>query len=130
MSADGGTALRGPYGGVLKPFAPGQSGNPGGIGKAKRAVKLLARENCQKAMQVIVDLMDCETDAVRLAAAIEVKNTAIGKPRVRDLTREEIEREVDKRIAELARKAHEALQQGAIDVTPEEGPDDQPTNTR
>ncbi len=69
-------------------------------------------------MEIIIELMEhSEDDKVRLAAAIEVKNTAIGKPRVRDLTKEEIESEVDKRLRELAKQANEMRARGAL-VTP------------
>lgn len=99
-------------------WKPGQSGNPGGISRVKREVRELAKANSVRAMQKIVDLIDAEDERVALAAAIEVKNTAIGKPRVRDLTREEIEREVDKRISELTAKALEARRAGSVDVEP------------
>lgn len=82
----------------------------------KREVRELAKANSVRAMQKIVDLIDAEDERIALAASIEVKNTAIGKPRVRDLTSEEIEREVDKRIAELTAKALEARRGIAIDV--------------
>lgn len=119
MSADGSTGLSGPQRPVgLRPWQPGQSGNPGGLSRVKRAVKDLAKANSVRAMQRIVDLIDAEDEKVSLAAAIEVKNTAIGKPRVRDLTKEEIEREVDKRIAELSKQALDARRTGALDVTP------------
>jgi hypothetical protein len=116
VSADG-AALTGPQSG-LKPWAPGQSGNPGGLSKVKREVKDLAKKNSVRAMQKIVDLIDDDDSRVALAAAIEVKNTAIGKPRVRDLTKEEIEAEVDKRIRQLAEQANALRRQGALDVTP------------
>lgn len=118
MSADGVIATGGS--GNLRPFKPGQSGNPSGLSKARAKVEKYARQNCVEAMETIVELMrSAEDERTRLAAAIEVKHTAIGRPKARDLTAEEIDRLVDKRIAELARKAHEAMQQGALDVTPE-----------
>ena len=104
----------------LKPWRKGQSGNPSGMSRVKREVRDLAKANSVRAMQKIVDLMDAEDERVALAAAIEVKNTAIGKPRTRDLTREEIEREVDKRIADLTAKALEAKRGAAIDVESKE----------
>lgn len=105
--------------GQLTPWKPGQSGNPLGISKAKRVVRDLAVKNCARSMEVIIELMEtAEDERVRLAAAIEVKNTAIGKPRVRDLTKEEIEAEVDKRIRALAQQANEMRRAGALDVTP------------
>lgn len=101
----------------LRPWKPGQSGNPGGVSKIKREVKELARQSATAAMERIIELMHAGDERVALMAAIEVKNTAIGKPKVRDLTREEIEREVDKRISQLSAEALELRRAGAIEVT-------------
>jgi hypothetical protein len=39
-------------------FQPGQSGNPGGRPKASLAVRKLARENTERAMQALADALD------------------------------------------------------------------------
>ncbi len=121
MSADGSIATG--NSGNLTPWPKGVSGNKSGLtreqSRKRRAVKRLALDACEEAMSTIIDLMrTSEHDVVRLQAAVEVRNSAIGKPKLRDLTREEVEAEVDKRLRELAKQANEMRARGALDVTP------------
>lgn len=62
--------------GNLKPFKPGQSGNPGGRPKG---IAALAREHTNKAIDVLVAGMDDEDARVRIAAAKEIIDRGFGK---------------------------------------------------
>lgn len=64
----------------LKPFKPGQSGNPAGKAKAATDVVKLARDGSEKAIKRLVKLIDSEEDRVALAAAVAVLDRAVGKP--------------------------------------------------
>lgn len=64
----------------LKPFRPGQTGNPGGRPKAATDVVKLARDGSEKAIKRLVKLIDSEEDRVALAAAVAVLDRAVGKP--------------------------------------------------
>ncbi len=123
MSADGAMVPTGGSGN-LKPWPKGKSGNSMGFSRVeaqkRKAVKKLALLHSEEAMETIIELMrSSEQDAVRLQAAIEVRNTAVGKPKSRDVTAEEMDELVDKRIRALAQEANEMKRRGALDVTPE-----------
>lgn len=109
----------------MKSWKPGQSGNPSGLTsaevRARRTIRKLACASTEDAMNTLSDLMKSSpSDMVRFLAAKEIKDTAGGKPKVRDLTAEEMDRLVDKRIGELLAKAVEAKRAGSIDVDVEE----------
>lgn len=61
----------------LKPWAKGQSGNPGGRPKG---IAAKAREHTDKALDVLVEGMADEDPRVRVAAAKEVLDRGWGKP--------------------------------------------------
>lgn len=61
----------------LKPFKPGQSGNPGGRPKGLAAK---AREYADRALEVIAEALEDVDPKVRLAAAKEVFDRGYGKP--------------------------------------------------
>ena len=61
----------------LKPFKPGQSGNPGGRPKGLAAK---AREYADRALEVIAEALEDADPKVRLAAAKEVFDRGYGKP--------------------------------------------------
>jgi hypothetical protein len=63
----------------LIPFQKGQSGNPGGKNKQIEEMKSLARDNGTKALNRIIELIDCEDPRVCLMAAKEVLDRAFGK---------------------------------------------------
>ena len=61
----------------LKPFRPGQSGNPGGRPKG---IAAKAREHGDKALQVLVDGLADDDIKTRLIAAREILDRGYGKP--------------------------------------------------
>lgn len=61
----------------LKPWKPGQSGNPGGRPKG---IAARAREHTDKAIEVLVDGMADEDPRVRVVAAKEILDRGYGKP--------------------------------------------------
>lgn len=63
----------------LIPFQKGQSGNPGGKNKQIEEMKSLARDNGTKALNRIIELIECEDPRVCLMAAKEVLDRAFGK---------------------------------------------------
>jgi hypothetical protein len=60
------------------PFQPGQSGNPGGVAKADRAVKELARQHTDKAIAALVAALD--DPKTRVAAATALLDRGYGRP--------------------------------------------------
>lgn len=62
---------------MLKPFKPGQSGNPGGRPKG---IAAKAREHTDTALEVLVAGMADDDARVRVAAAREVLDRGWGKP--------------------------------------------------
>lgn len=64
----------------LKPFKPGQSGNPGGRSPIIKEIRTLAQSNGKEAFQRVLDLMMSDDERVALTAAQEVLNRAYGKP--------------------------------------------------
>ena len=61
----------------LKPFKPGQSGNPGGRPKG---IAAKAREHTDKALDVLVAALDDKDSKVRITAAKEIIDRGFGKP--------------------------------------------------
>lgn len=64
----------------LKPFQPGQSGNPSGRPKKVRELASIAEENSEKAMRKLAKLVDSSDDRVALAAAQALLDRSMGKP--------------------------------------------------
>ncbi len=62
------------------PFAPGQSGNPGGRPKLPNEVKELARAASEKAISRAIELMDSPDENVALKAISTVLDRGYGKP--------------------------------------------------
>jgi len=62
-------------------FKPGQSGNPGGRPREEMAVIQLAKQNSEKAILKLVELIDSEDPKVSIAASNAVLDRAIGKPK-------------------------------------------------
>lgn len=63
----------------LKPFVKGVSGNPGGRPGVNKDAKKLAKANCHKAMQRLIELLDDEDSRVVIAAAREILDRGLGK---------------------------------------------------
>jgi hypothetical protein len=63
-------------------FAKGQSGNPNGRppGTTTKKIAEELRAHLPKAIETLLQLMDSETDSVRLKAATEVLDRVYGKP--------------------------------------------------
>ena len=62
------------------PFAPGQSGNPGGRPKENAEVKALARSHGKAALEKIVALMSSADERIALAASQTLLDRGFGKP--------------------------------------------------
>lgn len=65
----------------LKPFQKGQSGNPSGRPKKDKDITVLARDESEKALKVLIKLMGSDDDRVALTAAQAVLDRAVGKPK-------------------------------------------------
>ena len=70
-----------PHGGALRPWQPGQSGNPGGIGAALREVTRLAREASPDVMRRLIAIaVDPEEDTrAVIVAAQTILDRAFGR---------------------------------------------------
>ncbi len=66
---------------LAPPWKPGQSGNPGGWAGPARDAQRIARQNSPKAMLVLVELLDCDDNRVRVVAANAILDRAMGKPK-------------------------------------------------
>ncbi len=67
--------------GRLRPFQPGQSGNPSGKGGAYHEAQRICRDASPAAARRLVALMDDADSRVALMAADRVLDRAWGKPR-------------------------------------------------
>jgi hypothetical protein len=65
----------------LKPFQKGVSGNPGGKSKKLEELRKLALENCPRALERIVELVESEDERVAMMAAKEILDRGIGRPK-------------------------------------------------
>ena len=65
----------------LKPWQPGQSGNPKGRSKAQGEIERLAKDKSKRALERIIELVESDDERIALAAAKEVLDRAFGKAR-------------------------------------------------
>jgi hypothetical protein len=63
-----------------RPFAKGQSGNPGGRSKVPEELKEAMRGLADKAVEVLREAMECDDPRVRVMAATAVLDRGYGKP--------------------------------------------------
>ncbi len=68
-------------GGWLRPWRPGETGNPGGIGGEYARVRSLAKSKAMDAMQELVNLLGCDDERIRYMAAMAILERGVGKPR-------------------------------------------------
>ena len=66
---------------IGKPFAPGQSGNPGGRPVVAKEVRELAQQHAPAAIERLVELMHGDNPAVAVRAAEALLDRAVGKAR-------------------------------------------------
>ena len=64
----------------LRPWKPGQSGNPKGRPKKLVDIAALASEHGPKCVAVVVELLDDPDSRIRLAAAVALLERGFGKP--------------------------------------------------
>lgn len=114
-----------------KPFAPGQSGNPGGRPRLPDDVKALARSYTRQAIETAAEIMlnREETGTARMSAVNTLLNRGWGMPaqhvtteNLGSLTDAEIRAELAAAAAELRRSCISAEGDGAA-----EGDGDAPT---
>ncbi len=68
-------------GGRLRPWQPGRSGNPGGIGGAYHEARRICAQATPEAARKQVELINSDDDRVSLLATEAVLNRGAGKPR-------------------------------------------------
>jgi hypothetical protein len=61
-------------------FQKGQSGNPSGRSKAAREVQQAAQGYTEKSIKVLADLLESDSEKIRLEAAREMLDRGVGKP--------------------------------------------------
>ncbi len=105
--------------GTLKPWKPGQSGNPRGRAKKTpeaRAVESLARASSKDALDTVLSIMQTgDGDRVRLAAALAVIERGIGK--AGDTLPEPVDVPEGATLAERAQAVADAAMAGAVSVS-------------
>ena len=89
---------------TLKPWKPGQSGNPSGKGGALRDAQRLAQQSTPHAIKRLVDMLDSKDDRVVVVAANSLWEKAGGK-----VMEDNPERETGKRV-DLSRLSLPELQ--------------------
>ncbi|GJE14265.1 DUF5681 domain-containing protein [Methylobacterium longum] len=108
----------------LKPFAPGQSGNPGGRPRLPDDVKQLARGYTREALETLAGVMrnDEAPAAARVTAASHILDRAWGKPAqhltvdpVGDLTDAELGSELAAAVEQLRRLGRAGASEAADD---------------
>jgi hypothetical protein len=99
--------------GALRPFQPGQSGNPSGKGGLFHEAQRICREASPAAARRMVELMSSADERVALLAAEKVMERAWGKPKEKpDAPPDDVGDEA--RGAAIRAKLHAALQAFAV----------------
>lgn len=96
-------------------FKPGQSGNPHGRPRTEKRIIELARENSERAIEVLTEIMNNEDEkgSSRIAAANSILDRAFGRAPMRVRIEED-----DGKESKLAGQVRDALA-AAADVLPE-----------
>ena len=94
--------------GNLRPWQPGQSGNPGGTPTATREALRLAREASPAAMRLLIAMMNDPTEdsRARIVAATHILDRALGKPKETqpgDAAKPDLAMMTDAELAAIAR---------------------------
>ncbi len=112
----------------LKPFKPGQSGNPGGARKIPEEVKQALLAATPAAVSTLIDLMATGNDRVRVQAASIILDRVYGKAAVQvDVRHTDVGAMHLQLLEEIRARRAERMGQ-AIDITPrvEEGHTENP----
>jgi hypothetical protein len=89
-------------------WLPGSgSANPGGRPKGYGEIRRLAREHGKRAIARLAELIESDDGRVAAMACVVLLDRGFGKPKTRDLTDEQVEREIDRRLRALLAKAEE-----------------------
>lgn len=98
----------------LKPFQPGQSGNPSGKSKTTKTVRDIAKKNGAAAIRKMVELIGSDDDRVALQAAVAILDRAVGKPtQTTKLDAKHTHRHGSESVSDTARWIEEALRERA-----------------
>jgi hypothetical protein len=99
-------------------WLPGSgSANPGGRPKGYGEIRRLARGHSKRAIARLAELVESDDGRVAIAACVVLLDRGFGRPKERDLTEEQLERELDRRLAALAARAQALVLTGEITVT-------------
>jgi hypothetical protein len=90
--------------GVLRPFQPGQSGNPSGKGGLYHEAQRICREASPAAARRMVELMSSTDERVALMAADKVLERAWGKPKQMPQPEDETTAATSERVQDARRK--------------------------
>ena len=90
----------------LRPWKPGQSGNPGGKSKKLEEIKALAKDRSKRALERIIELVESDDERIALMAAKEVLDRAWGKPK--DAEDDDGKRNLTINIVKFDSEAHAA----------------------
>lgn len=108
-----------PHGGALRPWLPGQSGNPGGVSNATREAIRLAKETSPRAMAALIAIMDdpAEDTRARIVAAVHVLDRALGRPKDKppDAETKAARFDFSRLTSDQLRVLHEALLAGMVE---------------
>lgn len=72
---------RGNTANLRPPWKPGESGNPNGRPKKSQEIVDKAQDHADAAMDVLITLLNSDSDKVRLQAALGLLDRVVGKPK-------------------------------------------------
>lgn len=65
----------------LRPFKPGQSGNPSGMSKNQAKVQKTAEDHVEAAIEALANGLKSKDEKVKISAALAILDRAMGKPK-------------------------------------------------